>query len=122
MSCYHYLWVFMKRFLGNPNQGSTVSGGRYPLTPEVRDELIMGLSLIPLCFMDLRSEFSGLVTCSDASETGGGVCASQGLSLMGELAVEARHLPERAEHPNKGEVLAIGLFDGIRALQVALST
>ena len=111
----------MGRFLGAGKPLGVVSRGRCPIPPEVRDELIMGLCLMPLCFMDLRSDFSGTVTCSDASESGGGVCASHGLTVMGECAAGARHIPSKVEAGVNGEIPAIGLFDGIWALQRALT-
>jgi hypothetical protein len=47
---------------------------------KVRDEIFMSLSCLPLAFMDLRLPISQLVSVSDASEQGGGICASQDLS------------------------------------------
>ena len=46
-------------------------------------ELLIALCLTPLAISDLRTQVSGLVTCSDASEKGGGVCKSSGLSPLG---------------------------------------
>ena len=42
-------------------------------------ELIGAVSLLCLAVVDLRTPVSGLLTCSDASTSGGGMCASNGL-------------------------------------------
>ena len=43
---------------------------------QIRAELLSFVALLPLAVMDLRSEFSSLVTCSDAFPDGAGVCIS----------------------------------------------
>ena len=48
------------------------------------DELLTCLCLLPVCFLDWRLPLDSLVTCSDASETGAGVCMSKSLSRLGE--------------------------------------
>eukprot|EP00438_Fugacium_kawagutii_P016937 Skav234517 [mRNA] locus=scaffold2162:214817:223139:- [translate_table: standard] len=61
-----------------------------------------------------------LVTCSDASTTGGGICCSVQTTALGAAVSEGSL---RGEHPQLQEdpgVLCIGLFDGIGALRVAL--
>ena len=45
----------------------------------VRDELWLLLALLPKHYLDMRTPTSGLVSASDASELGGGVCVSAGL-------------------------------------------
>ena len=40
----------------------------------IRTEFFMCLMTLPLMEMDLRRTTSSLVTCSDASEEGGGTC------------------------------------------------
>ena len=42
-------------------------------------ELLISVCLLPLAYTDLRAGLSGLATVSDASQEGGGVCASTGL-------------------------------------------
>lgn len=97
------------------------SRSKYRPTPgECQLELFRFLALLPLARLDFRLDVHPQVTCSDASTTGGGVCASVGLSdlggevaaggLRGEVVGESQHL----------RVLSIGLFDGIGALRVAL--
>ena len=48
------------------------------------DELLTCLCLLPVCFLDWRLPLDSLVTCSDASESGAGVCMSRSLSRLGE--------------------------------------
>jgi hypothetical protein len=38
---------------------------------------------MPLAFASLRADVDSLVTCSDASNSGGGACASTGLTERG---------------------------------------
>eukprot|EP00973_Karenia_brevis_P075118 10435652-Karenia_brevis.AAC.1 len=45
--------------------------GMRPIPNRVRDELMCALMLIPLMRCDARVPVSGLVTCSDASLSGG---------------------------------------------------
>ena len=75
------------------------------------------LGLLPLARLDFRLPFHEQVTCSDASTSGGGICASSGCSPWGQPRGSlGGELPEsRQEH----QVLTIGLFDGIGALRVA---
>ena len=47
------------------------------------DEWFRILFLMPLAYTDLRAKGSGLVTCSDASESGGGICSSVGITALG---------------------------------------
>eukprot|EP00438_Fugacium_kawagutii_P001652 Skav236323 [mRNA] locus=scaffold97:171922:176667:+ [translate_table: standard] len=96
-------------------------GHRSMRTPdECRLELFRFLALLPLARMDFRADVHPMVTCSDASTTGGGACASTGLTALG---CEVAGGGVRGEEPNPGHqlrVLSIGLFDGIGALRVAL--
>ena len=97
--------------------------GRYFKTwlkKEVMCELIRFIGLIPLAFMNLRAFYDEVATVSDASTTGGGLCASRGLTPFG---LSASLSPVRGDlHEGLGfsQVLSIGLFDGIGALRVAL--
>ena len=93
---------------------------RRPLKRQVVAELARFLGLIPLAFMNLRSPFSEVVTASDASTTGGGVCASKSLSPYGLAASQSTVRGELPEAHDFVQVLSVGLFDGISALRVAL--
>ena len=87
---------------------------------QVMSEIARFIGLIPLSFINLRCDFDPMTTVSDASTTGGGFCASRGLSPFGLAASTAT---VRGEVPDEEElctILSIGLFDGIAALRVAL--
>ena len=49
----------------------------------VEDELVCAMCLLPLCYIDFCAQTVDMVTCSDASETGGGVCYSSTLTDYG---------------------------------------
>jgi len=51
--------------------------------PAVAEEFVLCLCCLPLMLMDLRCRVTGLTTCSDASEEGGGVCTATGLTAQG---------------------------------------
>ena len=89
------------------------------LPATVKLELARFVCAIPLAQMNLRSPVLGGVTASDASETGGGFCISNGLTPLGGHAARCStrgDLPEPEDHI---QVLTVGLFDGIGALRVA---
>ena len=78
------------------------------------------VSLIPLARLDFRLPFSGQVTCSDASTSRGGICASAGCSRWGALVSEGKLRGKLPELWQEHQVLTIGLFDGIAALRAAV--
>ena len=51
--------------------------------PCVATDLLVTVFLLPLLVIDFRFKVSGLVSCSDASEDGAGVCAARGLTAAG---------------------------------------
>ena len=57
-------------------------GLRVPLRREVAHELSRFIALLPLAFINLRTPADPLVTASDASTSGGGVCVSRGLNPL----------------------------------------
>ena len=82
------------------------------------EELVTLMGLTPLFFIDLRLEVSPLVTCSDASEQGCGVCRSGGITELGR-----RELPELTRTLSAGgarSFILVGLFDGIGGLRRAV--
>ena len=79
----------------------------------------MFLGLVPLAQMDLRAPVSGLVTASDASLLGGGVCCSVTVTSLGQKVAQSCFRGQGPEVPESG-VVCVGLFDGIGALRVAL--
>lgn len=113
LSCLNRVWTHIEEF-------NTSSARFLPIPDDCRLELYRFLSLLPLARLDFRLDVDPMVTCSDASTTGGGVCASIGLThLGGEVAAGGL----RGEVPSGGQglrVLSVGLFDGIGSLRVAL--
>eukprot|EP00438_Fugacium_kawagutii_P015982 Skav227119 [mRNA] locus=scaffold199:491231:496900:+ [translate_table: standard] len=95
---------------------------RARLPRSVVAELTRFICLVPLASMSLRSPFDGMVTASDASNEGGGVCMSSGLSSYGLAAAHSSVRGDLYEPHDLTQVLTIGLFDGISALRVAMDT
>eukprot|EP00438_Fugacium_kawagutii_P029336 Skav210185 [mRNA] locus=scaffold2101:277240:280722:- [translate_table: standard] len=83
-------------------------------------ELFRSLALLPLARLDFRLDVDSMVTCSDASTTGGGICASVGLTPLGAEVAAGGLRGELPMGDRELRVLSIGLFDGIGALRVAL--
>ena len=106
------VWAHIESF----NHGPHVQ----PVQDDCRLEVLRFLGLLPLAHMDFRLTVHPQITCSDASTTGGGICASVATTALG-ASVAAGHL--RGDHRDpRGDftVLAVGLFDGLGALRVAL--
>ena len=93
---------------------------RRTLPQEVALELLRFVALSPLAYMDFRAATSELVTASDASTAGGGLCVSRELSPFGVSACQAECRGDVVEPEEMDQVLAVSLFDGIGALRVAL--
>ena len=104
---------------------------RRPLSAKQVQELLRAMAVIPLAGADLRAPVSNLVTCSDASEAGGGLCCSGSLTEEGLAALAKCQSPEfqrtrMAMFEPQGAMLAgsrrglkivvVSLFDGIAAL------
>ena len=94
-------------------------------------ELIRSLCCLPLALSSIRTPPSGLVTCSDASLHGGGLCASSGLTADGKRVLQNLEAgdvpafrPSGAMDYNSGagpRVMAVSLWDGIGALVCSLA-
>eukprot|EP00438_Fugacium_kawagutii_P004931 Skav200617 [mRNA] locus=scaffold2029:3408:6608:+ [translate_table: standard] len=123
-----YISMFKRQVLGSLNQvwrdittlDSMPDGYRAPLRKATALELCRFIGLVPLAFMDLRSCFDPLVTASDASASGGGLCISRGLSPYGQAAAASVVRGDVPEDHDFCQVLSIGMFDGISGLRVAL--
>ena len=103
------IWEFITSFEGGP---------RVQTIPwKVRSEIARFCLLTPLARMNFRSVFSGVVTASDASTTGGGITASKGLSSLGCMAANQPVRGDIVEPDEVTSVLTIG--DGTGALRVA---
>lgn len=88
--------------------------------PECKLELLRFLGLIPLARLDFRLDMHEMVTCSDASQLGGGFCASERLTPLGGMVSQGALRGQVPESAGDLMVFSIGLFDGIGALRVAL--
>ena len=93
---------------------------RWPIWKVVAGEIVRFLCLLPLAEITLRLKVDPIVTASDASSQGGGVCMSRGITPYGKAASEAQVRGEIEEPHDFHQILSVGLFDGIAALRVAL--
>ena len=124
-----YFAMFRRPLLGGLNQvwrhieDFESSGSRWALTSQdCLLEVLRFLGCLPLARMDFRADMRPLVTCSDASTQGGGVCVSAGTTPFGSMVAQGRLRGELPESRTGDLVLSVGLFDGIGALRVALDT
>ncbi|CAK0829863.1 unnamed protein product [Prorocentrum cordatum] len=128
LSCLNSVWEFSTR----------TRGGR--INMGMSQELLVCIRYLPIACTDLRAALSPVATVSDASEAGGGVCASTGLT---PLAVQQLRAARQGARPVLGpgrsdlqparsspslpggrprpRVLIVSLFDGVAALAVAVS-
>jgi len=113
LGCLNSIWGFIESF----NQGPA---GKRPFPNQCKLELLRLLALIPLARLDFRTPFHDQVTCSDASSSGGGICASQALTQWGNTVLQGKLRGELPELRQEHRVLTVGLFDGIGALRVAV--
>ena len=84
------------------------------------EDFLKSVALMPFAAIHLDTRVTGLATASDASESGGGVTASRGLSAEGRMRLWEGE--QRIYRPVAEELLFIELFAGIgggrRALQL----
>ena len=107
------VWEFMESFKQQPVVV------RLPLPAPVKLELARMISLVPLAQLNFSNRLRTEVTCSDASEVGGGICVSKGLTDYGVTAANSEVRGTVPEAHDFIQVLTVGLFDGIGALRVA---
>ena len=113
LSALNAVWSFIESF--------NIPGAGYrPLPRECRAELLRFLGMLPLVRMNFRLDMDPMVTCSDASSSGGGICCSVGLSGIGALVEKGGVRGEVPQPLAEHQLLVIGLFDGIGALRVAV--
>ena len=104
---------------------------RRALSQNTVRELVRAVCGLPLAVGSLRTPFSGLVTCSDASTEGGGLCASAGLTTEGENMLNKLESGEthcfvpagamRSTSTEGPRILVVSVFNDIGALMVALT-
>ena len=109
----NHMWDFILQCEGHP------PFIKFWLGECVKHEIQRFLGLIPLAFMDFRCSLSPQVTASDASESGGGITVTSGLTPSGVVACNCPLRGDIVEPADVSSVLTIGLFDGIGALRVA---
>ena len=114
LSGLNQLWRMIVEMEGAPK------GVRRALRKEVACEVTRFIALVPLAVMNFRYGFDPMVSASDASSSGGGVCASRGLSPYGKAAALSQVRGDLPEAHDFNQILSIGLFDGISGLRVAL--
>ena len=98
------------------------------LVKGVANEMMILEALLPMVQFNLRAKIDGVVTASDACESGGGACFASRLSRLGEGELE--DLMEKGRQESLEEVanfqvdahrvIVIDLFAGIGGLEVAL--
>ena len=90
------------------------------ITKAVEKELRLCIALLPLLLVNLRSPPSPLITASDASERGGGVCYSKTLTSEGKASYTAELSRPQAVGRDLVGILSAGdkLGSTRRALEV----
>ena len=88
-----------------------------PLTGKEIDEWFLLCMVLPMYYSDLKAKVSGRVTCSDASESGGGVCYSPGLTRLRKLGTFVGRLKEIGTKPS---IITFEWFAGIGGMSRAL--
>ena len=109
---------------------------RRPVTASTYAVLVRSCIVPPLASTSLRSAVDGLVTASDASERGGGLCAAEQLSQEGLARLDSLQSKSYREHrlqPFQAagampasllvgpRIFVLSLFDGVAAVMCALS-
>ena len=113
LGCLNRVWTFIEEF-----NTSTVRW--LPLPVECKLEMSRFIAMLPLAHLNFRLPMHPMVTCSDASTSGGGICGSQGLTPFGVMASQGVLRGDLPAPNREFRVLSIGLFDGLGALRVAL--
>jgi hypothetical protein len=109
----NHIWRFIVSCEGSP------PAVKFKLLPEVKQEVARFIGFIPLAYMDFRCQISLMVSASDASESGGGGTASEGVTDWGAVASSCPIRGDLIEPLEITGVLTIWLFDGIGALRMA---
>lgn len=112
MSTLNEIWSFIVSFKDDKQW--------LPLPMRVQEELVAAFFLSVFSFMNFRLPINPVVTASDASETGGGLTASESLTNWGVKVSKAAGRGDSFEEFHEQGLLVISLFDGIGALRVAL--
>ena len=114
LGCLNAIWQAIVAFEGYP------PCVRMDIPVSVKREVARFISLVPLAAVSFRHDIDAVVSASDASEYGGGVTVSRGLTEAGSMAASCAIRGDVVEPNEVPAVLSVGLFDGISALRVAL--
>jgi hypothetical protein len=101
MSCFHEIWKQLHR---SRNRHVRLNG-------KAKDELLLAIALAPLMVTKLGSPCSAVITCSDASLEGGGVCSASALSNKGSLALA--QLRSQPFMNGLDKIVLVEVFSGI---------
>lgn len=111
-------WIFILQFRRPGMAALTKSwnyisedGGQDKWWPVVQQELASLMCLLPVLQSDLRSPFSSVVTCSDASHYGGAVAVATDLTEAGAAMTDL--LRNDTLQPKAIKLLVISAFNGI---------
>lgn len=105
------VWRHIESFSGSPTP--------WLATPDdCRLELLRFVGSLPLARLDFRLDMHPTISCSDASNSGGGLCASHALTAFGAHVADGGLRGEQLESSSELSVLSIGLFDGLAAFRV----
>ena len=85
--------------------------------PCVATDLLVTVFLLPLLVIHFRLEVSGLVSCSDASQDGAGICVARSLTAAGEEAY--RRAVARVANLGRGIWVLVESFAGIGTARYA---
>ena len=101
------------------------------LTSGKMEELVKAAVMLPFASTSLRTPVSGLVTCSDASTLGGGMCASSGLTHWGKqcldgldnYSLDGEFFKPQGSMKGGGtlgpRMVVVSLFDGVGSIMCA---
>jgi site-specific DNA-cytosine methylase len=97
--------------------------------PDLSVEMVLLECLLPLAQFDLKARVDPTVTCSDASEHGGGMCFASRLTwagreeaeklARGEEALDVQELDDAGVMQGE-KILVVDLFSGLGGLELAL--
>ena len=114
MSCLNSVWEFIVKF---DNDRITK-----PLPRQVTEEFVASFFLSGVSYMNFRLGVNEVVTASDASEDGGGLCQSLQLTEQGAKASVSAVRGEIAEEEPESGLLIISCFDTIGSVRVAMDS
>ena len=114
-------WIFILQFrraaMGVLSRSWEVLERPWPVPTKVAQmerEVLALMCLAPLLQVDMRCDYDGCVTCSDASESGGAAALSKGLTWSGRSLVT--YMANPSLRPLPQPILLISVFNGIGGL------